>query len=132
MKLKRLVEMILKDSKGAEEWPVQFASFIQDSADEWHEVEKARRPIYSVEVEEAAEEILLITDSDRQPLSLGSLNEELGRLMPGLSEFTVDCCETPTVLDDGFTFHIDFPVVGTGRDEQNRCYLIIYASTAAD
>jgi hypothetical protein len=133
MKLKRLVEMIGQDSKGAEEWSVLFASFKQDSADELHEVEGTRQPITSVEVEEAAEEVLLITDSDRPPLSLARLVEELARLMPRLSEFTVDCCETPIVLDGGGgTFHIDFPVVGAGRDEKNRCYLVVYASRVAD
>ena len=49
-----------------------------------------------------------------------------------LSEFTVDCCETPIVLDGGETVHIDFPIVGTGRDEKNRCFLVIYASTVDD
>ena len=132
MKLKRLVEMIGQDSKGAEEWPVLFASFKQDSAGELHELEGTRQPITSVEVEEAAEEVLLITDSDCLPLSLASLEEELARLMPRLSEFTVDCCETPIVLDGGETFHIDFPIVGAGRDEKNRCYLIVYASRVAD
>ena len=132
MKLKRLVEMIQKDSKGAEEWPVLFASFKQNSAGEWHEVEGVRQPITSVEVEETAEEILLITDSDRLPLSLARLEEELARLMSRLSEFTVDCCETPVVLDGGGTFHIDYPIVGAGRDEKYRCYLVVYASRVAD
>jgi hypothetical protein len=131
MKLKRLVEMIGKDSKGAEEWPVLFASFKQDSAGGWHEVEGVRQPVTSVEVAEAAEEILLITDSERLPLSLARLEEELARLMSRLSEFTVDCCETPIVLDGGETFHIDFPIVGTGRDEETRCYLVVYASTVS-
>jgi hypothetical protein len=132
MKLKRLVEMIREDSKGAEEWSVLFASFKQNSAGEWHEVEGVRQPITSVEVEETAEEILLITDSDRLPLSLARLEEELTRLMSSLSEFTVDCCESPIVLDGGGTFHIDFPIVGAGRDEKNRCYLLVYASSVAD
>jgi hypothetical protein len=132
MKLKRLVEMIREDGTGAEEWPVLFASFKQNSAGEWHEVEGVRQPITSVEVEVAAEEILLITASDGLPLSLRRLEEELARLMSSLSEFTVDCCETPIVLDDGGTVHIDFPIVGTGRDNTNRCYLVIYASKVAD
>ena len=132
MKLKRLVEMIRQDWKGAEEWPVLFSSFKQNSAGEWREVEGVRQPITSVEVEETAEEILLITDSDGLPLSLATLEEELARLMSSVSEFTVDCCETPIVLDDGGTFHIDFPIVGTGRDETNRCYLVVYASKVAD
>jgi hypothetical protein len=132
MKLKRLVEMIQKDIKGAEEWPVRFASFKQNSAGEWHEVEGVRQPITSVEVEETAEEILFITDSDRLPFSLAKLEEELARLMSCLSEFTVDWCETPVVLDGGGTFHIDFPIVGAGRDEKNRWYLVVYASSVAD
>jgi hypothetical protein len=136
MKLKRLVEMIRGDAKGAEEWPVLFASFKQNSAGEWHEVEGVRQPITSVEVvgveEETAGEVLLITDSDRRPLSLAKLEEELAQLMPSLSEFTVDCCETPIVLDGGGTFHIDFPVVGAGRDDESRCYLVVYASMDAD
>jgi hypothetical protein len=132
MKLKRLVEMIRQDGKGAEEWPVLFASFKQNSAGGWHEVEGVRQPITSVQVEESAEEILLITASDGLPLSLARLEEELTRLMSCRSEFTVDCCETPIVLDGGETFHIDFPIVGTGRDENNRCYLVVFASMAAD
>jgi hypothetical protein len=132
MKLKRLVEMIREDGQGAEEWPVLFASFKQDTAGELHEVEGVRQPIVSVEVEEAAEEILLITDTDRPPLSLARLEEELARLISGFSEFTVDCCETPIVLDGSGTVHIDFPIVGTGRDEANRCYLLVYSSTVAD
>ena len=132
MKLKRLVDMIREDGKGAEEWPVLFASFKQNSAGELHEIEGVRQPITSVEVEETAEEILLITDSDGLPLSLRRLEEELARLMSDFSEFTVDCCETPIVLDGGETFHIDFPIVGTGRDETNGCYLVVYASRVAD
>jgi len=132
MKLKRLVDMIREDGNGAEEWPVLFASFKQNSAGAWHEVEGVRQPITSVEVEETAEELLLITDLDRLPLSLARLEEELGRLLSCLSEFTVDCCETPIVLDGGGTFHIDFPIVGAGRDEKNRCYLVVYASRVAD
>jgi hypothetical protein len=131
MKLKRLVEMIQKDSKGAEEWPVLFASFKQNSEGEWHEVEGVREPITSVEVEETAEEILLITDSDRLLLSLARLEEELTGLMSCRSEFTVECCETPIVLDGGGTFHIDFPIVGAGRNEKDRCYLVVYASGVA-
>lgn len=132
MKLKRLVEMIRQDRSGAEEWPVQFASFEQDAAGQWHEIEGVRQPVAAVEVEVAAEEVLLITDSDRIPLSLGRLESELNQLASSMSEFTVDCCETPVVLDDGTTFHIDFPVVGAGRDKQNRCYLVVYACKAAD
>ncbi len=132
MKLKRLLEMIRVDSKGAEEWPVLFASFKRNLAGQWQEVEGVRQPVTSVQVEETAEEILLITDSDGLPLSLATLEEELARLMSSLSEFTVDCCETPIVLDDGETVHIDFPIVGTGRDEKNCCFLVVYASTVAD
>jgi hypothetical protein len=122
------VEVIREDSKGAEQWPVLFASYKQNSAGQWHEVEGVRQPITSVQVEEAAEEVLLITDSDRAPLSLTRLMEEFTRLVPCRSEFTVDCCETPIVLDGGGTCHIDVPIVGAGRDEKNRCYLVVYSS----
>jgi hypothetical protein len=132
MKLQRLVEMIREDSKGAEEWPVLFASYKQNSAGEWHEVEGVRQPIISVEVEEPAKEVLLITDSDRPPLSLATLVEKLARLLSCHSEYTVDCCETPIVLDGGGTFHIDVPIVGAGRDEKNRCYLVVYTSKASN
>lgn len=131
MKLVRLVEMIRKDISGAEGWPVYFASFQQNAAGEWHEVEDVRKPITAVEVEEP-DEILLITDSDGLPLTLARLEEELAQLMPRLNEYTVDCCETPIVLNDGETFHIDFPVVGAGRDEANCCYLVVFASTVAE
>ena len=128
MKLARLVEMIQEDSNGAEEWPVLFTSYLQNASGEWREVEGVRQPIASVAVEEGAEEVLLIKNSDRAPLPVKMLMEELKSLMTRYSDFTVDCCETPIVLDDGATIHIDFPVVGTGRDERNRCYLVLYAS----
>lgn len=128
MKLQRLLEMIREDSEGAEEWPVLFSSFKQNSAGDWREVEGVRQPITSVQVDLAAEEVLLIAGSDRPPLSLAALVGELARLMSCHSEFTVDCCETPIEMDDGETFRIDFPIVGTGRYESNRCYLVIYAS----
>ena len=38
MKLKLLLEMIREDGKGAEEFPVLFASFKQNSAGGWQEV----------------------------------------------------------------------------------------------
>jgi hypothetical protein len=132
MKLKRLVEMIREDSKGAGERPVRFASYKQNSAGEWHEIEGVRTPITSVAVEEPAEEVLLITDSHRPPLSLATLLEELARLMADHSEFTVDSCETPIVLDGDGTFHIDVPIVGAGLDEKNRCYLVVYASKVSN
>lgn len=128
MKLQRLVEMIREDSRGAEEWPVQFASYKQNAAGEWHEVAGVRQPITSVQLEEAAQEVLLITDSTHTPLLLATLLEELARLMPQHSEFAVDCCDPPIVLDDGRTFHMDVPIVGAGRDQENRCYLVVYAS----
>lgn len=128
MKLKRLVEMIREDSKGAEAWPVLFASFKQNSAGEWHEIKDVRQPIASIEVDEDAEEVLLITDSDNPPLTLAALLEKLARLISRCSEFTVDSCETPIVLDGAERFHVDVPVVGAGRDEGNRCYLVVYAS----
>jgi hypothetical protein len=133
MRLKRLVEMIQEDGKGAEDWPVLFASFRQNSAGEWREVEGVRQPITSVLVEESAEEILLITDRDRPPLSLARLEEELARLISCLSGLEVEWCgDIPIVLDSGGTLHIDWPVVGVARDENNRCFLVIYASKVAD
>ena len=54
MKLKRLLEMIREDSKGAEEWPVLFASFKRNPAGQWQEVEGVRQPVTSVQVEETA------------------------------------------------------------------------------
>jgi hypothetical protein len=132
MNLQRLVEMIQQNRNGAEEWPVLFTSFIQNAAGEWQEFEGVRQPITTVEVERGADEVLLITDSDRQPLSLAKLVEELDRLMPCYGEFTVDSCETPIVLDDGRALHIDLPVVGVGRDEEDRCYLMFFASRVAN
>ena len=132
MKLKRLLEMIRGDINGAEDWPVLFSSFKQNPAGELEEVDNVRQAITSVQVEDGAEEILLITDSDGLPLSLARLEEELTRLTPSLSEFTVDCCETPVVMDNGWNLHIDFPVVGAGREEKDRCYLIVYAFRSSD
>jgi hypothetical protein len=126
MRLQRLVEVIREDSEGAEEWLVLFASYKQNSAGEWHEIEGVREPITSVEVDETAEEVLLITDSDRSPLSLATLLEKLTQLKSCHSEFVVDFCETPIVLDGG-TFRVDIPIVGAGRDGKNRCYLVVYA-----
>jgi hypothetical protein len=131
MKLKRLVEMIREDGKGAEEWPVCMAFLRQNSAGESHEAEDAfREPvtsITSVEQKQGPGEVLLIPDSERPPLSLAKLEQELSQLMPCLSEYTVDGCQTPIVYDDG-TFHIDFPIVGTGRDEEKHCFLVCAAA----
>jgi hypothetical protein len=127
MKLKRLLEMIREDGKGAEEWPVFMVFLRQNSAGEWHEAEVAHRePVTSITSEELKQEpgeVLLITDSDRPPLSLARLEQELSELMPCLSEYTVDGCQTPIVYDGG-TFHIDFPIVGTARDKERRCFLV--------
>lgn len=132
MTLTRILEMIRGDIWGAEEWPVLFASFKQDSAGELHEIEGVRQPITSVAVEEGAKEILLIMDSDSPPLSVARLEEELAVLMSCGSEFTVDCCETPIPMEDGGTIHIDIPVVGAGRDENQHCFLVVYVSKSAD
>jgi hypothetical protein len=127
MKLKRLVEMIREDSIGAEEWPVIFASYKQNAAGEWYEIEDVRQPITSVMVDEAAKEVLVIADPDSSPLSLAKLMEELARLMPCRGDYDVDHCVTPIELV-GESIRIDIPIVGTGRYESNRCYLLVYAS----
>jgi hypothetical protein len=138
MKLQRLVEMIREVSGGAEEWPVLFTCFTQNSTGEW-KADEAREPIVSVEVEEGAEEVLLIRDSDCQPLSVASLEQQLTELMSRYGEFMVDCCETPIVVDGCetpivvddntvHTVHIDFPIGGVGRDEKNRCFVVAYVS----
>ena len=127
MKLQRLVEMIRRDRSGAEEWPVLFTCHKQNSTGEWEEVNGAREPIASVEVDEDAKEVLLIMKSDCLPLSVARLEQKLTELMSCHGEFMVDGCETPIVMDDE-TIHIDFPIGGAGRDEQNRCYLVVHLS----
>jgi hypothetical protein len=127
MKLRHLVEMMREDSNGAEGWPVLFASYRRNPGGEWHEVDGARCPVTSVEVDNAAGEVLLVTASSRPPLLLTALVEELARLTPQHGESTVDCCDTPIAMDGGI-FHIDVPIVGAGRDEGNRCYLVVFAS----
>jgi hypothetical protein len=127
MKLQRLVEMLRQDRNGAEEWPVLFTGFKQHPSGEWQEVGGDREAITAVEVEEGANEVLLIRDSDCLPLSLSSLEQKLAGLIPRHSDFMVDTCQTPIVVD-GQSVHIDLPVVGAGRDEKNRCYLLVYAS----
>lgn len=124
--------MIRGDIKGAENWPVLFTSYKQDSAGVLHEIEGVRQPITSLDVEDWAEEVLLISDSDGHPLSLATLEEELAVLMPSKSEFMVDCCQTPIPTEDGGSIHFDFPVVGAGREEANRCYLLAYISKSTD
>ena len=116
MKLQRLVEMIHGDLGGAEQWPVYFTSYLQNTSGEWREVDGVRQPITSVRAEEAEEaaesEVLLVRNSDQPPILLEDLIEEIGRLLPRYIEFTVDSCESPIVLDDGESVRIDVPVVG--------------------
>jgi hypothetical protein len=127
MKLQRLVEMLRQDRNGAEEWPVLFTGFKQYPSGEWQEVGEGREAITAVKVDSDANEVLLIRDLDSPPLSLSSLEQELAGLMPRDSDFMVDCCLTP-IMVDGEPFRIDLPVVGAGRAEKDKCYLIVYAS----
>jgi hypothetical protein len=60
-------------------------------------------------------------------LSVSQLERELTTLVPRHRDFLVDSCEKPIEVDDQ-EFHVDLPVTGAGRDEQNRCYLLVYAS----
>lgn len=127
MKLQRLVEMLAQDRNGAEEWPVLFTSFNKDASGEWREVDAGRDAITAVEVDAGANEVLLIRDSDSPPLSVTRLEQDLARLLPRHSDFEVDSCETPIMVDDE-PLRIDLPVCGAGRDVKNQCYLIVYAS----
>jgi hypothetical protein len=125
MKLQRLVEMIRQDRSGAEQWPVLVAFFKQNSMGEWQEVDGTRDPIRSVVVDEPAEEVLLVGNEDGVPLSVENLEQELTELLSRHGEFMVDYYgDTPIVLDEGL-FHIDVPIGGAGRDEKNRCYLVV-------
>jgi hypothetical protein len=127
MKLQRLVEMIREDHNGAGEWPVLFTAFKQQRSGEWQEVGDGREAITSIKVDLGANEVLLVRDSDSQPLSLSGLEHELAGLIPCHGEFDVDSCLTPIMVDDE-SIRIDLPVVGAGRDEKNQCYLVVYAS----
>ena len=130
MKLQRLVEMIGQDRSGAEKWPVLVASFKQDSTGEWQEVDGTREPIGSIVVDEAAEEVLLIGNEHCVPLSVANLEQELTELLSRHAEFLVDYSgDTPLMIDGGM-FHIDVPIGGAGRDEKNRCYLVVCLSRA--
>ncbi len=125
MKLQRLVEIIRQDRSGAEEWPVLVTSFKQNSTGEWQELDGTRQPIGSVVVDEGAEEVLLIGNEDFVPLSVANLERELAELLSRHGEFLVDYCgDTPIVIDGGMV-HIDVPIGGAGRDEKNRCYLVV-------
>ena len=128
MKLQRLVEFIHKDRSGAEEWPVLVSGLKQNSTGEWKEVEGVRDPIGSVVVDEDAEEVLLIGNSECVALSVETLEKELADLLPRYGEFLVDYCgDTPIVIDGGMV-HIDVPIGGAGRDEKNRCYVLFCLS----
>jgi hypothetical protein len=125
MKLARLVEMIRQDRSGAEEWPVLVTSFKQNSVGDWNEVEGIRQPIGSIVLDEDAEEVLLIGNEECVPLSVANLERGLTELLPRHGEFLVDYSgDTPIVIDGGM-FHIDVPINGAGRDEKNRCYLVV-------
>ncbi len=125
MKLQRLVEMIRQDRSGAEQWPVLVTSFKQNSMGEWQELDGTRSPLGSVVVDESAEEVLLIGNDDCVPLSVANLERELAELLSRHGEFLVDYCgDTPIVIDGGMV-HIDVPIGGAGRDEKNRCYLVV-------
>jgi len=93
---------------------------------EWHEVDGALRdPIGAVVVDEDAEEVLLIGNEDCVPLTVANLEQELTELLSRHGEFLVDCCgDTPIEIDSGM-IHIDVPIGGAGRDEKNRCYLVV-------
>lgn len=107
MKLHRLLEMIRQDRDGADEWPVFITSFRQTSTGEWHEVEGVRDPLGAVVVDEAAEEVLLIGNSECVPLSVGTLEKKLAELPPGHSEFAVDYCGDMPIEMDGGLLHIE-------------------------
>jgi len=122
--------MIRQDRSGAEKWPVLVTSFKQNSTGEWQEVDGNREPIGSVVVDEGAEEVLLIGNQDCVPLSVANLERELTELLSRHGEFLVDYCgDTPIVINGGMV-HIDVPIGGVGRDEKNRCYLVVCLSRA--
>ena len=49
--------------------------------------------------------------------------------MAGHSEFKVDTCEPPIVMDGEEIIRIDLPIEGVGRDNGRSCYLVVFAST---
>ena len=61
-----------------------------------------------------AEEVLLIRDPDRPPLTVSNLEEKLSELMACHSDFTVDTCEPPVAVDGGAAYCIVLPIVGVG------------------
>jgi hypothetical protein len=73
--------------------------------------------------------VLLIRDPTRPPLTVSSLEEKLSGLMACHSEFTVDTCQPPIVVDGVDSVHIDLPIVGVGRDDGRSCYLLVFASS---
>jgi hypothetical protein len=122
--LQRLVEMLRQARNGAEDWPVLFTGVRQHLSGEWQEVGGCDA-ITAVEVVEG--EVLLIRDLDDPPLSVSGLEHELAGLVPRCSDFTVESCEKPIVVD-GERIHIDLAVDGGGRDEEDRCYLLVCVS----
>jgi hypothetical protein len=125
MKIARLLEMIRQDRSGAEEWPVFVTSFRQSPAGEWHEINGVRDPLGAVVVDGDAEEVLLVGNSKCVPLSVAQLEQKLAELPQCQGEYAVDYCGDMPIVIDGGMFHIDVPIGGAGRDEKNRCYLVV-------
>ena len=84
-----------------------------------------RDPLGTVVVDEAAKEVLLVGNSECVPLSVAQLEQKLAELPPCHGEFAVDYCGDMPIVVNGGMFHIDVPVGGAGRDEGNRCYLVV-------
>ena len=113
------------ESSGAEDWPVLFTSFLQDSHGQWRETD-GREPITDVLVE--GDEVLLVRDPTKPVLTLSALVDRLTRLVERCAGFDVDSCETPIEMDDGLIIHIDLSITGAGRDEQDKAYLVVFCA----
>jgi hypothetical protein len=131
MRLRRLVEMIQEDSAGAADWPVMFAAYRQSPSGEWEEQDiGGREGVTGVDVDNLAQEVLLIRDSTCPPLTVSNFEERLLGLMVSHGDFTVDTCEPPIVVDEDDSIRIDLPIEGVGRDDGRSCYLVVFASSA--
>ena len=107
-----------------------FAAYRKSPSGEWQEQDVgAREGVTAVEIDNESEEVLLIRDPMRPPLTVSSLEEKLHALMAGHSEFKVDTCEPPIVMDGEEIIRIDLPIEGVGRDNGRSCYLVVFAST---
>jgi hypothetical protein len=124
MTLRRLLDMVREKFTGAPHWQVAFTVFRQGADSSWPDVDP-EDAITSIQVE--GDEVLLIRDSSRPPLTVAVLVDEMSSLVDQHGDLAVDSCEPPTFVDDEVgCVHFDFPIMGIGKDEQNERLLLLH------